>query len=476
MKTAIDKNIIEKIKTLILVVLMISTVLLLYFFWGDISFEDLNLMDDQGSYKAIDPKEVLIPDQIIVSLGEKSYKVADSDKWILMVEGLNDFTDSETLIIEEISKEQYQTVMGLASIRARYDYPISLSDLCLAYGVKTITAFDNVGTVTEIGYGSVSKESLLIFNAKKNKYYRIIRTKDALQLDKLLNSLIIEESPAYFTIGNYLGGKVSNDTLIPVTLKTNLRDFEYNRENYTNQNDIVSEIAQSFFGTTFDFIRKIEEGNGTVIYMYGYGQKVLMVDKNGVIEYKEESSGVNSQAGYLDSLKMALNFIGARGGFESTNGTAFQPYLKNVENNFDNKKGYRFIFGVLINHHKVYYQDKDPVIVEITDGQVTYFRKDLAEYDNSKPGAQNIDFVEAYPAINMLAQNYQYFTKTMGMSGTFEEIANRIISIEPGYVIIRNEDEVNGKAKAVWTVCFENMEAYFDIDTAEPAGYRKTKN
>jgi len=47
MKKTIDKNIIENIKSALLVVLVISTILLLYFFWGDISLEDFKLSDSQ---------------------------------------------------------------------------------------------------------------------------------------------------------------------------------------------------------------------------------------------------------------------------------------------------------------------------------------------------------------------------------------------------------------------------------------------
>lgn len=472
MKKNIDKNVIENIKSIIIVVLMISTILLLYFFWGNKSLEDFKLSDSQNNDQAIDVKELIVPSQVIISLGEDSYKLAEKDKWSEMVAGLEKFMQSDTLIVEEITKEQYEEVMKTSSIRAKFDYQLSLSDFCFAYGIKIGSSFGTIETVSELGYATISKESLLIYDAKKLKYYRIIISNDAKELDLLLATLIKKESPIYFTIGKYLGGSVTNMTFIPITLKTNLYDFEYKRETFSKQNDSISMIAQSYFGETFDFIRKIEEGNGTVIYMYGYGEKVLIVNTNGVIEYKEESVGTNSEVGYLVSLKTALNFIGIHGDFEGYNGSKYVPYIKNVEINPNGKKGYRFTFGLEINNHRIYYQDRDPIIIEIIENQVTYFNRDLSEFNNIMLEEKKDQYKEAYSAINMLAENYNYFKNEMGMSGTFEEIAQRVISVEPGYAVIREENQKKGFAKAAWIVGFDGMEAYFDLYTTNPLGYK----
>ena len=472
MKKTIDKNIIENIKSVLLVVLMISTILLLYFFWGDISLEDLKLSDSQENYETMDIKDLIVPSQIVISLGEDSYKLAAKNKWSEMVKGLDESMQSDTLIVEEITKEQYERVMKISSIRAKFNYQLSLSEFCYAYGIKTTPAFNDIGTISELGYGTISKESLLIYDSKKQKYYRIIITNEAKRLEQLLTSLVEEESPIYYTIGKYLGGGVTNRVFIPIILQTNLHEFEYNRETYSKQNEDVSTIAQSYFGKTFDFIRKIEEGNGTVIYMYGYGQKVLIVNTNGVIEYKEESTGTNNGAGYLESLKTALNFIGAHGAFEGSNSSKYVPYLKNVEINFDGKRGYRFTFGLEVNNYRIYYQDRDPIIIEITENQVTYFNRDLSEYNSVMVEEKKDEYKEAYSAINMLAENYGYFRNEMGMAGTFEEIANRIISVEPGYAVARKKDQTKGTVKAAWIVGFDGVEAYFDLYTTNPLGYK----
>src|SRR5659263_422510 len=137
-----------------------------------------------------------------------------------------------------------KNMMKISSIRAKFNYQLSLSEFCSAYGIKTTQSFNDIGTVSELGYGTISKESLLIYDSKKQKYYRIIITNEAKRLEHLLTSLVEDESPIYYTIGKYLGGGVTNRTFIPITLQTNLHDFDYNREIFSKQNETVSTIAQ----------------------------------------------------------------------------------------------------------------------------------------------------------------------------------------------------------------------------------------
>src|SRR5665647_336627 len=122
MKKTIDKNILENIKSVLLVVLIISTILLLYFFWGDISLDDFKLSDSQENYQTVAVKDLIVPSRLIISLGEDSYKLAEKDKWSEMAQGLDEFMQSDTLIVEEITKEQYESVMKISSIRAKFNY------------------------------------------------------------------------------------------------------------------------------------------------------------------------------------------------------------------------------------------------------------------------------------------------------------------------------------------------------------------
>ncbi|MBQ6686327.1 MAG: hypothetical protein IJM99_09495, partial [Firmicutes bacterium] len=65
-------NRIEKIKDVILVVLFLTAILLLYFFWENQGFENLNLseiVNPQEEYESIPLDEVIVPDNIYASSG-----------------------------------------------------------------------------------------------------------------------------------------------------------------------------------------------------------------------------------------------------------------------------------------------------------------------------------------------------------------------------------------------------------------------
>ena len=65
----ISVDIIEKIKNIALVVLVFTTILLLYFLWGDASLDDLNFLDNTSTGKQLHAEDVIIPRQIIISMG-----------------------------------------------------------------------------------------------------------------------------------------------------------------------------------------------------------------------------------------------------------------------------------------------------------------------------------------------------------------------------------------------------------------------
>ena len=62
---------------------------------------------------------------------------------------------------------------------------------------------------------------------------------------------------------------------MPLAYKTTLNTISCFPEFDRSDEAAIKEFSQKFFGQSFDFVRRIEESNGTLIYMYGYGQKVL---------------------------------------------------------------------------------------------------------------------------------------------------------------------------------------------------------
>lgn len=490
-------RVIEKVKNLSLVVLFTSTVLLLYFFWGNISFDWLKSPSVQVVGEVPDTVNLLMPERITVNFGADNYTVLppgeiwynQSDKNSFVKE-LNRFGPAENILVEEITYDKYQKVMKLESIWAEFNYDIPISDFCSKFNMTKPQSYDAIETITAIGYSTADLgNSLFIYDGKNQKYYRLVAevSKDSdnktgnTEFPALIDSIEADGNDIYYPISSYLG--VENNTLVPLSVEANLKSFPFRQDTYSYQTEKISAIAEQFYGGNLDFVRTIVEESGTVIYMYGYGQNVLIVNTDGSIEYKEEQTSNNVGQSFSGAMETAVDFVANHGSWESLEGAILTPYIKDVVPNPNKKEGYRFVFGMEVDGIRLYYEEGDPIIVDVIAGQVTYYKRHIIDFDQEDIEAIETDSAEdAFSAINLIAQNYKYIYDILFQSGEikatddqakmFENIASLVNNMETGYVKLADEEVT--EIQPVWVVTLKNgSEVYFDLYTADPIGYSK---
>ena len=482
---------IEKAKNLSLVVLFLSTVLLLYFFWGNISFDGLRSPSVQTAGKVPETIDLLKPEQIVVNFGSDNYTVVrPGDIWYnstgenSFVEELGRFGPAENILVNEITYEQYQQVMKFKSIWAEFNFDIPLSDFCSDFKMKKPQSYDVIEAVTSIGYSTAEDgKSLFIYDGKNQKYYRLIAdSKDAgsmadMEFSALIDTIEAEGYYIYYPISSY--SDVENNTLVPLAVETNLRSFPFRQDIYSYQTEKISALAEQFFGGNFDFVRTITEESGTVIYMYGYGQQVFIVNTNGSIEYKEEQLGGRTEQSFSAALETAVKFVASHGSWESLEGDGLTPYLRDVVPDPGKGKGYRFIFGMEVNGNRLFYEDGDPIVVDVISGQVTYYKRHIIDFDREDTEAiETASAEDAFSAVNLIAQNYKYIYDILLQEGEvnaaedpdllFEDVASLVNNMQIGY-LKPAEKEIN-EIEPVWVVMLNDLEVYFDLYTAEPVG------
>ena len=488
--------VIEKAKNFFLVVLFLSTVLLLYFFWGNISFDNLK----QTAIPAADeesPKTpyLIKPDRIIVNFGfgRDNYiviqagqgdvwyngKKTDSDD---MVKELNLFGQAENVFTREITYDKYQEVMKYRSIWAEFNYDIPTTDFFLNFGIKKPQGLDSIETITAIGYSPASEElkkSIFIKDGKNGKYYWLSADKNKTKFGALIDTIESEGYNTYYPISTYLGVK-NNNTLVPLILESSMRKFPFEQEIYSYQSEKINEMAEPYFGGNFDFVRRIKEDKGTWIYMYGYGQIVLILNTDGSIEYKEEQTGENSGQSFMDALNTAIRFVADHGSWGSLDGATLTPYLKDVVLDPNKEDGYQFIFGLELNENRLYYEQGDPITVNVTKGQVTYYKRDMIDFEKKELDATKKDAkMETCSSVDLITQNCQYIYNiifqagvvdaTVDQNAMFEEVASSVNNMQIGYVKLTGEKA--GALQPAWIVTIDNIYVYFNLYTAEPMGY-----
>lgn len=489
-------NLIEKIKTVILVVLFLVTILLLYFFWKDMSFGDVSLNDiispREEFVETIDVEDVIVPTHIDVCLDNGTYTKIEKKASSYWNEGENSmqsvfrmFVSSGDEFIEEITEKQYDEVMEYISAKAVFDYYLPFRDYCTLLGVSSPAGSEMIGIISEAGFSSGSYESMFIYDAEKDKYYRIVSDVSS---EAFLNEVLAmsqEENTTYFPLESFVGENFKREILVPAYFESTLKDVTAKPDFGEEISDGANDMARSFFSGTFDFVRRIQEENGRVIFIYGYGEKTLTIDIDGSVSYKADVEGT-LKPGYFDALKLALATISQQGGFATADGSEFVPYILS-SGILKSGNGYSFEFGALVNGEKSYYYSGCPLRIVVENGQVSRFERKFVTFGDGG----TTDFPrEAHSAINVLAQNYDYiyerimeesivdselggngnvagdFGKVRNEDDKFAYVASVINDISYGYVY----DEEEGLLRPCYVISTFGgaLRTYFDLYTAEP--------
>ncbi|MBQ2867173.1 MAG: hypothetical protein IJE87_02225 [Firmicutes bacterium] len=479
-------NRIEKIKDVILVVLFLTAILLLYFFWENQGFENLNLseiVNPQEEYESIPLDEVIVPDNIYASSGNGVHVKVYSGKrdlWQRAVAEIRKFGETSGIFVGEITKEQYLDAMsGYTSVQFDLGYEVPFSQFCDYYKVTKSQNFDTVEGVSTIAWSGASSESLFIVQEQKGKYYRMVADQDHTQLRAMAEEIVASEEASYYTISELMG--VENTTMIPWETSVSYGPLSWESERQRGTDEDVRELAQSFFGENFDFIRRMVDTKGNVTYMYGYGQKTFITYADGSFEYKEEvNSSTSGAPTFYGSLETALEYIAAHGSWSTFDDQPISLFLSRAKAVEQNKqKGYRFEFGLMAGDLPVYYDQGVPLAVEVINGQLTYYQRNLIQYDLT----EEQDISVQTNAANVIASNYNAIYRLIHPEAAtmapkeawFDEVVVGITDLRLGYFRSINnsaEAEVQEMVPAWIVTVNNNLRVFFDVNSGELLGSR----
>lgn len=485
------ENSIEKIKTGVIAVLFVCMVLLLCFFWLNISVKDIkNFSIDSLTSGEVengympDAKALFVPSKLVITDGTGGYRLfnaEDVDCWTTeertgMVDLLAASLNTKPFFLEEITEKQYNEIMDALSITAIFDYELHFADLCTLVAGKAPTETDSVGAISSLGFSAASAESIFVKD-DEGKYYRLLLPESGEFLSSYIKTLSQSEDELYFSIDTYLGESASNGTLVPTELNAELKDFAIKRDFDIKNHEEINRLAKRFFSESFDFVREIEEESGRTVYMYGYGQRILIADVDGTLEYKRQANENASSVSFLQAFETARTFIKAQGGFATLSGYRLQPYIRSTEYNFDDNGGSRFVFGLKCGDYPLLSVDNDALTIEVSKGQVTYFKRSFVSFDAESAIARP---AEAMDAINVIAKNYNEIYNIMirnnlvkeaafDADAEFNVVTDTITDIAYGYVY--DGDNI---ARSAWLITCANgrLDVYFSLYNGEFLAYR----
>lgn len=478
---------IERIKNILIVALFLMTVLLLSFFWKDISLQDLSpidLADEDRNAHIPAAGELIKPRSILFGFGSNTYtlKKAD-DPWeestvsARAMELVRDYMANASSV-EEIKQEQYQEVMSYSSINVRFDYAIPLEEFFENNGISYTVNLGSVEKMTSIAFSSASTENMLIRDNTKNTYYRVIVTDEGAAASlgdsviRFIRSVEDSDFIPYYYISDIVGGE--NDALMPLYMSSSLAEMEGSQEFSISDQEKADRIASEFFASGLDFVRKITENKGTLLYMYGSSQS-LILEEDGKLVYNENfNSSSYSQQGFYDSLTTAIEYISLYGGWDNLYLNGCRPYLKSADIVVHSGgSGYYFIFGLENGGKTVEYTEGNIVAVEVCGRQVTSYERDIIIISEEQADSEEQVMWEAMEPVNILTENYTKVCHILGIK-TFEEMTARVENIRFCYVRDKQNDSL--KIKPAWLMTMtDGYKFWFDPQTGELLGYRSAE-
>lgn len=412
---------------------------------------------------------VISPQSFAINFGGGYHTVFFSDAYNIWTEAvpiLKAYFEQE-VAIEEISMERWISVNDFRSIRVDFDYDLPISVLKNVVQGKDMGLQGKLNSFRSLLIPVTEEATLYIGSPAENKFYRVRAREVTGNMAEIINTIEQNGFNHYFAVKDIMG--VENNTLMPIALSEDISKIKAVQEVDTTNTRQVEPLAGTFFGENFDFVRKITETSGTVIYMYGYGQKVLKIDASGMVEYNEEADGQRPilTAEATEALKAAVKFVTEHGDWPK------EAYLKGMVER-DKKRGYLFLFGYRINGLPVYYYDKvirAPIEVEVTGRQVTAYKRYVKREKLDVTFIEKMDTQTILTPQQVLDTNFDYIksifldeitekNKEIDENKVLKEILSSIDSVELGYY-----EQPMGEQDSlipIWIIKLKAHQYYFD--------------
>lgn len=485
----------EKFKTVLLTVLFLLSIILTQQLWISLPLAESLTTSNQveNEDKRNDNINTLIsivsPQSFIVNFGGGLHTVLYSD---IFTSGQEDFKGfwPETLMllknsyfkegatVEEVAKEKWEEAYESKSILMDFGLDIPLSVIRNLAGGKKDGIAEKIQEIDSIIVGGTNNTGVFFANTDMNKYYRLKGIKDDFSKFSTVISHIDQNMfDIYYDIKDVYGGIMANenaiesDRLLPVSLRDNIQRIQVVQEIDPLNESQVEAFSSTFFGESFDFVRKITETNGSVIYMYGYGKRALKIDTAGALEYVEEIDAEKSMVNinYWEALNEALRFVRDHGGLPNN------TYLKGVKISEKNKQEvYEFVFGYRLNGLPVYYNNKDtkPIVVKLMGKQVINYERHIMKEKIAVNflEEEDLNYTTVLTPLKIIDYNFDYlkqvyssnFGNRVGFSN--EELGNEVLrsikSIKQGYY--DNPLTEQNKLVPIWIIQFGSRIYYFD--------------
>lgn len=410
----------EKIKNLILILLVAFAIYLSSQVWLSFSFEknttnvNVELPESIYLWDKIKPAQYILTDK-------KEYRIHNSECcqeiWNVFIKSIGDIVRENnfegTLVEKNIDSR---------SIRVEFDSPIP--SVLFIEGMKTNNnrLQSQVENIKWISY-DFDLEKFLINNGEET--YALILDSNIEELKTVYENVIVYAREKYSAtyLSDYGNNEIpisrSEVTLNPVFVKSEI-DIDDLKQ--------IEEIAKNYFNENFDYVRKSVDSTGSVNYIYK-NEKVLKINRDGLLEFYDSIDNALERSDVFESFKIALSFMDDFLGFPE------MAYLSQVELfQKDGEYGYSFIFSYNIMDKPIIFsqvRDEKAIQVDVFGSKVVLYKRFIRVVDYSME--MEMKELEVLSPDDIITRNIDFITslyleKSDGGETEFESTKNYILN------------------------------------------------
>ncbi len=456
---------VEILKDILLVVLFLATILLLYLTWTQRdTARRLRVADlwpgSRQVQTAPDAGDALEPVLAAYGKGNGSFvrPEGEDELWHGVLQQLRDACDGRGVSVAEIPGEQYRDLLSsYESLRISFDYSIPFAEFCRYCGARRILGAEGVGRFTSVIFFTPVPDSFFV-ETDDGRAFRAVAALESSPVPAASRLASVDGATYYFLQDVIGSGSLA---LIPLDYKSDLQIQFLELESALRLREAPHRlVAESVFGETVDFVRRITDDFGNVTYLYGYGQKSLTCNAGGDFEYCA-TVGAGQEGGFFEDLQTALDFVSAAGGWDALNEQQIDFRLSYAE---DVPRGHHYCFKQS--------QCAGPAIeVEVVAGQVAYYRRNVAVAS----GGVQITPREAVAAANVVASNCNHIynvlhdlTLTVDSDESLSYVADNVSNMQADHY----RSPLEKALLPAWVVTMKDgTQFYFDLYSGTPLGY-----
>lgn len=200
------------------------------------------------------------------------------------------------------------------------------------------------------------------------------------------------------------------EAMNPIFVKSEIDIYDY---------EYINKIARDYYKEDYDYVRKLEESSGNIIYVYN-NEKVLKINQDGLLDFYDAVEETASDSDVHTSLVEALEFTNNFLGFPES------LYLTDVENiQREGRFGYRFSFSYNVMDKPIIFsqfREKKALEIEVFGNKVISYERFIRDIDEKQNDKMKVEKV--LPAVEVIENNLDFIVKEIYIVENNLDISN----------------------------------------------------